>query len=193
MFSRRLVRGLMEHQLTVDEKRVLLALARDTITQYVTERKRPPLPEADGILGEPCGAFVTIHKRGRLRGCIGNMIGRGPLVELIQEMAIASATQDPRFHPLSREELSEIDIEISVLSPMRKITDVNEIEVGKHGILMSRGMFQGVLLPQVATEYGWDRETFLMHTCLKAGLPEDAWKDPETNIEIFSAQVFGER
>jgi AmmeMemoRadiSam system protein A len=186
-------RGIMEKELTAEEKQTLLRLARDTITQYVTERTRPPLPEAEGMLGEPCGAFVTIHKQGRLRGCIGNMVGRGPLVELIQEMAIASATQDPRFHSLSREELSEIDIEISVLSPMRRITDVNEIEVGKHGILMSRGMFQGVLLPQVATEYGWDRETFLMHTCIKAGLPENAWKDPATKIEIFSAQVFGEK
>jgi len=94
---------------------------------------------------------------------------------------------------LSKEELSEIDIEISVLTPMRKITDVNEIEVGKHGILMSRGICQGVLLPQVATEYNWDRQTFIEHTCLKAGLPTDAWKDPETTIEIFSAQVFGEK
>lgn len=183
----------MERELTVQEKKTLLKLARDTITQYVTEGRKPPLPEAKGVLGEPCGAFVTIHKQGQLRGCIGNMIGRGPLVELVQEMAIASATQDPRFHPLSRDELSQIDIEISVLSPMRRITDVSEIEVGKHGILMSKGICHGVLLPQVATEYGWDRETFLMHTCLKAGLPETAWKDAETIIEIFSAQVFGEK
>jgi AmmeMemoRadiSam system protein A len=183
----------MEKELTAQEKQTLLKLARDTITQYVTEGKKPPLPEATGMLKEPCGCFVTIHEHGQLRGCIGNMIGRGPLVELVQEMAIASATQDPRFHSLSKEELSEIDVEISVLSPMRRITDVNEIEVGKHGILMSRGICQGVLLPQVATEYKWDRQTFIEHTCLKAGLPTDAWKDPETNIEIFSAQVFGEK
>lgn len=183
----------MEKELTSQEKQTLLKLARDTITQYVTEGKRPPLPEAAGMLKEPCGCFVTIHEHGQLRGCIGSMIGRGPLVELVQEMAIASSTQDPRFHVLSKDELSEIDIEISVLSPMRKITDVNEIEVGKHGIMMSRGICQGVLLPQVATEQSWDRQTFVEHTCLKAGLPTDAWKDPETNIEIFSAQVFGEK
>jgi AmmeMemoRadiSam system protein A len=183
----------MEKELNNDEKQLLLKLARDTITQYVTEQTKPPLPEARGMLGEPCGAFVTVHNKGQLRGCIGNMIGRGPLVEMVQEMAIAAATQDPRFQAVSKEELAEIDIEISVLSPMRRITDVNEIEVGKHGILMSHGMYHGVLLPQVATEYGWDREQFLTNTCFKAGLPEDAWKDPETSIEIFSAQVFGEK
>lgn len=183
----------MEEQLIALQKQTLLKLARDTIAQYVAERTRPPLPQANGILGEPCGAFVTIHKKGALRGCIGNMVGRGPLVELVQEMAIAAATQDPRFHPVAPDELLDIDIEISVLSPMRKITDVREIVVGKHGILMSRGMHHGVLLPQVATEYGWDRETFLRHTCMKAGLPTEAWRDPDVTIEIFSAQVFGEK
>lgn len=183
----------MGRELTKDEKQLLLKLAHDTITQWVTEQKKPPLPEATGILGEPRGAFVTVHKKGQLRGCIGNMIGRGPLVELVQEMAVAASTHDPRFHSVSKEELSEIDIEISVLSQMKKITDVNEIEVGKHGIIMSRGICQGVLLPQVATEQGWDRQTFIEHTCLKAGLPADAWKDPETSIEVFSAQVFGEK
>ncbi len=183
----------MAQMLNADEKRALLKLARDTITQYVTEGTRPDLPHATGMMNEPCGAFVTIHKRGQLRGCIGNLVGRGRLVELIQEMAIAAATQDPRFHHVSKDELGEIDIEISALSPMRKITDVNEVEVGTHGIVMSKGVYHGVLLPQVATEYGWDRETFLMHTCIKAGLPEDAWQDPAVTIEIFSAQVFGEK
>lgn len=183
----------MEHELSLQEKKTLLKLARDTIAQYLVDGGRPSLPEAAGMLGESCGAFVTLHERGRLRGCIGNMIGRGPLVELVQEMSIAAATQDPRFHKLSKEELGEIDIEISVLSPMKRIADVEEIEVGKHGILMSRGICQGVLLPQVPAQFGWDREAFLQNTCLKAGLPEDAWNDPETTIEIFSAQVFGEK
>lgn len=182
----------MEPQLAQDEKQALLKLARDTIMQYVSDGTRPPLPEATGMMKESCGAFVTIHQGGRLRGCIGNIVGRGPLVELVQEMAIAAATQDPRFHPLPKEDLSDIDIEISVLSPLRKITDVSEIEVGTHGILISKGYYSGVLLPQVATEQGWDRGTFLRNTCLKAGLPTEAWKDPETAIEIFSAQVFGE-
>ncbi len=179
--------------LTIDEKKTLLKLARDTIERYLSNNTREELPKADGILGEECGAFVTLHKKGQLRGCIGNMIGRGPLVETIQEMAIAASVQDPRFHKVTMEELEDVDIEISVLSPMKRIKDVSEIEVGKHGILMRRGMCQGVLLPQVATEYGWDRETFLENTCHKAGLPADAWKDPETVIEIFSADVFGEK
>jgi AmmeMemoRadiSam system protein A len=183
----------MEQLLTGEEQKILLRLARDTIEMWVREQARPPLPEAKGILGEKCGAFVTIHKKGQLRGCIGNMIGQGPLVETIQEMAIASSTGDPRFRPVNVDELKDIDIEISVLSPLREIKDVNEIEVGTHGILMSRGMFHGVLLPQVATEYCWDRTTFLQHTCMKAGLPEDAWQDPKTRIEIFSAQVFREK
>lgn len=183
----------MEKQLTKQEQDILLKLARDTIRIWLTEQRKPPLPDAKGILGEKCGAFVTLHKKGHLRGCIGNIIGHMPLVETIQEMAIAASTQDPRFHRVTPEELEEIDIEISVLSPLREIKDVNEIEVGIHGIIMSKGMFQGLLLPQVATEYGWDRETFLNHTCLKAGLPEGAWKDKNTRIEIFSAQVFGEK
>lgn len=183
----------MEDVLTELEKKTLLTLARETIEMWLDEKRKPPLPEATGMLGKTCGAFVTLHKRGELKGCIGNMVGTGPLVELVQDMAIASATQDPRFLPVSKDELNDIDIEISVLSPMREIEDVGEIEVGKHGILMSKGMWHGVLLPQVATEYGWDRETFLAHTCLKAGLLQNAWKDPETRIEIFSAEVFGEK
>jgi AmmeMemoRadiSam system protein A len=152
----------------------------------------PPLPKAEGALAEEAGAFVTLHKRGRLRGCIGNMVGQGPLVRTVQEMAVAASTEDPRFPAMSLGELGEIDIEISVLSPMKKITDVNEIEVGRHGIMMTQGYRRGVLLPQVATEQGWGRDEFLENTCYKAGLQGDAWKNPKTTIEIFSAEVFGE-
>ncbi len=183
----------METLLTDVQKETLLKLARATIVAYLEDGSRAPLPPAEGILGENCGAFVTLHLRGRLRGCIGNMVGHSPLVETIQEMAIAAATQDPRFQRVTSEELSAIDIEISVLTPLTRITDVSAIEVGRHGIIMRRGLNQGVLLPQVASEYGWDRETFLENTCSKAGLPPDAWRDPETVIEIFSAQVFGEK
>ncbi|MBT3181090.1 MAG: AmmeMemoRadiSam system protein A [Deltaproteobacteria bacterium] len=183
----------MKMDLTTNEKQILLKLARDTIGKYLADNTRVGLPPSEGILGEECGAFVTLHKRGRLRGCIGNMIGSGPLVETIREMAIAAAVQDSRFNGVTSEELKDVDIEISVLSPMQRIKDISEIEVGKHGILMRRGMYQGVLLPQVATEYGWDRDAFLENTCHKAGLPADAWKDPDTIIEIFSADVFGEK
>ncbi len=183
----------MVRRLTEEERGALLGLARSTIAQFLKDGSRVPLPEAKGHLSEVCGAFVTLNSRGQLRGCIGSMIGRGPLVETVQEMAIAAATEDPRFDGLKPSELEDVDIEISVLSPMRRIEDVSEIEVGTHGILMRQGIYQGVLLPQVATEWGWDREEFLANTCLKAGLPTEAWKDPETVIEIFSAEVFGEK
>ncbi|MFH0799223.1 MAG: AmmeMemoRadiSam system protein A [Pseudomonadota bacterium] len=183
----------MTAKLTSTEKKTLLELARTTIARYLADGSKPELPEAKGVLGEICGAFVTLHKRNNLRGCIGNMIGRGPLVETIQDMAIAAATEDPRFPRVKPDELKDIDIEISVLSPMRKIKDVSEIEVGVHGILMRNGFNQGVLLPQVATEWKWNREEFLRNTCLKAGLPTEAWKDSATIIEIFSAEVFGEK
>lgn len=183
----------MSFELNEQEKKTLMKLARDTIEMYVREAKKPPLPGATGNLGEKAGAFVTLHKKGQLRGCIGHIVGTIPLVETVQEMAVAAAAQDPRFDPVTLQELNDIDIEISVLSPLRRVKDVSEIEVGKHGILMGRGFNQGLLLPQVATEWKWDRETFLENTCVKAGLPTDAWKDPETIIEIFSAQVFGEK
>lgn len=183
----------MPTTLTTEQKKVLLKLARDTIEKYLKDGSLMALPEAKGILGEICGAFVTLHKDGELRGCIGNMIGQCPLVETIRNMAIAAATEDPRFPEVSLKEMGEIDIEISVLSPLKRIKDVSEIEVGTHGILMRRGARQGVLLPQVAVEWKWNRDEFLKHTCQKAGLSSDAWKDPDTVIEIFSAEVFGEK
>jgi len=183
----------MSGRLTDGEKGLLLKLARDTIDRYLADGSRIDLPKAEGLLAEKCGAFVTLHKRGHLRGCIGSMVGTMPLVETVREMAIAASTEDPRFHNVTPEEMEQIDIEISVLSPMQKVKDPSEIEVGQHGILMRQGMYQGVLLPQVATEWGWGREEFLEHTCEKAGLPIDAWKDPKTSIEIFQAEVFGER
>jgi len=179
--------------MNTNEKNTLLKLARDTINEYLKSGTVIKTPPAQGVLGEVCGAFVTLHKGDDLRGCIGNMIGRGPLVETIRDMAIAAATEDPRFETVRLNEMKDISIEISVLTPMRRIKDVSEIEVGKHGILMKRGYNQGVLLPQVATEWKWNREEFLKHTCMKAGLPEDAWKSPDTIIEIFSAEVFGEK
>jgi len=184
---------ISDMKINMEERKRLLAFAREVIASYLSDGTLPDLPASEGVFGEECGAFVTLRKRGQLRGCIGNMVGKGPLVETIRDMAVAASTGDPRFRRVAPDELGEIDIEISVLSPMRRIKDTSEVEVGRHGILMRRGMYQGVLLPQVATEYGWDRVTFLEHTCLKAGLPTDAWKDPATVIETFSAEVFGEK
>lgn len=180
--------------LNENEKKTLLAIAREAIEKKALGKSLAggptELPEA---LRSRSGAFVTIHKNGMLRGCIGNFVGEGELADTVRSMAVAAGWQDPRFPSLGPGEVGEIDLEISVLSPLREISDAGEIEVGKHGIFITRGMNRGVLLPQVATEHGFGRDTFLAETCRKAGLPGDAWKDKKTVIEIFSAQVFGEK
>jgi AmmeMemoRadiSam system protein A len=181
-----------DRPLDPEEQKRLLAVARETITELVqgnrTTGRKADLPG----LEFQRGAFVTIHRRGRLRGCIGNFISEKPLVNTVEDMAIAAASQDPRFPPLAQPELGDIDLEISVLSPLREIEDPEEIQVGTHGIYIISSRGRGVLLPQVATEQGWDRKTFLEHTCLKAGLEPGCWKQPDTKILVFTAQIFGE-
>ena len=172
------------------EKAELLKIARDVVESHC-RGKKPPQPVVESsTLNEPRGAFVTLHKDGKLRGCIGQIRAEKPLIETIVEMAEAAAFRDPRFPPVTSEELGQLEYEISVLTPLRRIKNVEEIQVGIHGIYMRRGASSGLLLPQVATEWGWDRTTFLKHTCTKAGLPEDAWKDKKTEIYVFSADVF---
>jgi AmmeMemoRadiSam system protein A len=182
----------MDFTLSEQEKDILLKTARERIRSDLFGDK-PDYPKPTESLDEGCGAFVTLHSRGHLRGCIGNIIGRHPLIDTIRDMAHASAFEDYRFPNLEVGEFEIIDIEISVLSPLHRIKNVEEIEVGKHGIYMQRGLSGGVLLPQVPVEQGWDRLTFLEHTCNKAGLPIDAWKDSATKIEIFSAVIFSEK
>jgi len=179
--------------LSKEERETLLKLARDTITARLTGNQAPPFSPNTENLKQPRGAFVTLHKRGSLRGCIGYVEPIKPLYQTVKDMALAAAFQDPRFPPVSPGELDELEIEISVMSPVEKITDVSEIEVGKHGIIIKKGYRQGLLLPQVATEQGWDRDTFLEHTCYKAGLAGDSWREPDTEIHIFSAEVFSEK
>lgn len=181
--------------LTIDQKKRLLQIATETVHAYVSTGKAPEVKETDPRLMKEEGAFVTIHKAGRLRGCIGNIIGRQALYLTVRDVAISSATEDPRFSPLTKEELDQIEVEISVLSKPRVITDVGEIVLGQHGVIVSQGPFhQGVFLPQVATETGWSKEEFLSQLCSqKAGLAPDAWKSPKTKIEIFSADVFSEK
>ena len=177
-------------ELTSGEKAELLQIARDVIEAHC-RGKRIPAPRASSpSLNELRGAFVTLHKDGKLRGCIGHIRGEKPLVETVAEMAEAAAFRDPRFPPVTAEEIRMLEYEISVLTPLRRISNVEEIQVGTHGIYMKSDGCSGLLLPQVATEWGWDRETFLEHTCKKAGLPTDAWKDENTEIYIFSADVF---
>jgi AmmeMemoRadiSam system protein B/AmmeMemoRadiSam system protein A len=176
--------------LTETEKRILHQIARRAIEDVARGKPVPEFTVDSQALKEMKGVFVTLKKRGQLRGCIGCIKDIKPLYKIVGEMAAAAAFHDPRFNPVTEAELSDLEIEISVLTPMKRIKDVEEIEVGKHGILIERGFHSGLLLPQVATEYGWGRKTFLERCCLKAGLPEDAWKDEDTRICTFSAEVF---
>ena len=141
-------------------------------------------------LEEPGGAFVTLKRSGRLRGCIGTIEARAPVRVTVHEMAIAAARRDSRFAPVGPDEVEDLTIEISVLSPLERIHDPEEIEVGRHGLYVVKGAWTGLLLPQVPGEYGWDREEFLERTCVKAGLPSSAWQEEGTEIYRFEAEVF---
>jgi AmmeMemoRadiSam system protein A len=182
----------MDFALNVEEKKMLLRAARDAIRADFGEKTFVP-GMVSPALSTPCGAFVTLEANHKLRGCIGYVTSDQPLYSTVVDAAKAAAFQDSRFPPLGREELPRVDIEISVLSPLEKIRDTRDIQVGRHGIFLRKGYQSGLLLPQVATEYGWDPETFLENTCRKAGLPGGCWKDEDTRIEIFTATVFSER
>lgn len=181
----------MSDFLNNEQKAFLLELARRTIRTYLESGETISPETEDPILLAKRGAFVTLKIGGDLRGCIGYPLPQKPLAETIVEMAIAAATQDYRFSPLRLEDLDRLEIEISVLTLPQPVRNADEVEVGRHGIIISKGFRRGLLLPQVPGEYGWDRETYLRHGCLKAGLPDDAWKTG-AKIEIFEAQVFNE-
>jgi AmmeMemoRadiSam system protein A len=181
----------MKDFLDQDEQRFLLGLARDTIAGFLKTGKSPRPKAAAKELTEKRGAFVTLKVDDQLRGCIGYPLPYKPLFETVVQMALAAATQDYRFPPIKLEELGRLKIEISVLTLPRPIQDAREVEVGRHGIIVSKGIANGLLLPQVPTEHGWDRETYLRHGCLKAGLDEDEWQRG-AQIEVFEAQVFAE-
>ncbi|HET6461192.1 MAG TPA: AmmeMemoRadiSam system protein A [Syntrophales bacterium] len=174
------------------EKKALLAIARKTIEARLTGKPNPEFRLGSEVLKEKKGAFVTLKKHDSLRGCIGYIEARKPLYQTVEEMALAAAFDDPRFPPLKPDEFKNVAIEISILSPLKRIRDINEIEVGIHGLYITKGFYSGLLLPQVATEYGWDRLVFLQETCHKAGLLRDAWKEKDANVYIFSAEVIGE-
>lgn len=178
--------------LTDAEKKELLALARDAIQCRSQGKPIAQCTPSTDKLKDMRGAFVSLHKKGMLRGCIGTLEPRSPLWKCVEEMAQAAAFRDPRFRPVTEEELPHLEVEISVLTPFTEIEDPEEVQVGLHGLLLRRGMQSGLLLPQVASERNWDRITFLQETCRKAGLPTDAWKDKDTKIYVFSADVFGD-
>jgi uncharacterized protein len=173
------------------EQQTLLEFARRAMTAAVERREFVEPVPADEILQRPAGAFVTLHCRGRLRGCIGQLASADPLALVVAHCARSAALDDPRFEPVRPHELPELGIELSVLSALFEITSA-EIEIGKHGLLVSRGWQRGLLLPQVAAEFGWSAERFLEETCTKAGLERDAWKHPDTRVEAFTAEIFRE-
>jgi AmmeMemoRadiSam system protein B/AmmeMemoRadiSam system protein A len=183
-------KGGIDLGLSDGEKDILHTIARTAIASKCLGHKYPAINIASNTLKEKRGAFVTLHKKGNLRGCIGYIRPQKPLHQTIREMALAAAFQDSRFKPVTQSELNDLEIEISVLTPLKKISSIDEIEVGKHGIYIMKDFHSGILLPQVATENSWDRETFLEHTCTKAGLPDTAWKEKNTEIYIFSADIF---
>ena len=181
--------------LTQEQRTTLLQIARDSIAA-VLDGKRPDLTRyaLDDDLRRPAGAFVTLNESsGELRGCIGSIEPVAPLYEAVSKSAINAAFRDPRFYPVKKDEFASLHLEISVMGPILVVKDVSEIEVGRDGLIVSRGPYAGLLLPQVATEYGWDRETFLSQTCVKAGLPSSAWRSGDCRIEHFSAEVFGDQ
>lgn len=178
--------------LNEEEKATLLRIARETLQHYLSHGTMTQYEVSSPGLLQHSGAFVTLKKKGQLRGCIGHMTSNQELYRTVQEMAIAAAVEDPRFPPVKANELADIEIEISVLSPLYLVQDVNEIQIGRDGLYIIRGPYAGVLLPQVATEWGWDREEFLREVCLKAGLPPDAWQEGAI-LYRFEAQVFGEK
>jgi AmmeMemoRadiSam system protein A len=149
----------------------------------------PRTPALTGSLARPGGAFVTIRLRGQLRGCIGYIESPMPLANVVAEVAVKSARQDPRFPPLTKDELEESTLEVSLLSPLQKVSDEREIRIGVHGLLLECRGRRGLLLPQVALENGWDVQEFLRNTCRKAGLKESAWQDPESTLFLFTAEV----
>ena len=174
------------------DKIELLKLARKTLEAHLNKQATPDSHIFQNNLLEQKGAFVSLHRNEELRGCIGLLSPDQALYKIVQHCVLSAALKDTRFTPVTQEELKDLDIEISVLTPFRRIQNIEEIEVGKHGLYIVQGPFRGLLLPQVATQYRWDRTTFLEQTCRKSGLSASAWKDSHTAIHIFEAEVFSE-
>ncbi|HEV2500020.1 MAG TPA: AmmeMemoRadiSam system protein A [Terriglobia bacterium] len=176
--------------LTEADQQLLLRIARRALEEKIRLQNLPPPAEMPSSVARPGGAFVTLHIGGALRGCVGRVESSHPLYQTVYECAISAALSDSRFDPVLSEEVPRLQIEVSALSPLVDIRP-EDIEVGVHGLLISQGMRHGLLLPQVATEWQWDRTKFLDQTCVKAGLAQDAWKRG-ARIQAFTAQVFAE-
>jgi len=175
------------------DRQVLLRFARQTIGEYLRDGERPPVPTGSGALLFPRASFVTLRTRGTgaLRGCVGETAARGPLIESVGKMAVAAATEDPRFPPVTLDEVPELHIEISALTPMAPIRP-DQVEVGRHGLMIRWKGRSGLLLPQVPVSQGWSRSEFLRGVCRKAGLPDDAWSAPDAELLGFECEVWEE-
>ncbi len=173
------------------ERAALLGIARAAVLAHLRGGPAPALP-GSGPLAAPRGAFVTLHVEDDLRGCIGSFRPVGSLAETVQRMAVAAASKDPRFPPIVAEDVAELRVSVSVLEAPQPLPDPLKVEVGRHGLVVKKGWNRGALLPKVAVEHGWDAGAFLRHTCLKAGLPPTAWREPGCEIEAFEAEEFGE-
>jgi MEMO1 family protein len=185
----------VEPQFSLDghQKNELLALARKSVEYAVREKKAyEPTASASELLNQERGAFVTLNKSGELRGCVGYTSAAKPLYLTVRDTATLAALRDSRFQPVSASELPQLEYEISVLSPLRRVLDIRQIKVGQHGLLMKNGAYEGLLLPQVPVEERWDRQRFLEETCAKAGMRSGCWKEENTDIFMFTAVVFGE-
>jgi AmmeMemoRadiSam system protein A len=177
--------------LSPQDRRDLLILARRVISEIVRSETIAEIPAPAGRLAEPGSAFVTVHCAGRLRGCVGRVDSTLALAEVVAQCAISAVTQDTRFRPVQAREIDEVEIEISVLSESQPASP-RDLKIGTHGIVVSRGERRGLLLPQVAVEHGWSVERFLEETCKKAELEPGAWRDPQTSVLAFTAEVFSE-
>ena len=173
------------------DRRAALQLARSAVVQAVSHGKLPDAIPGEGVFAERTGVFVTLHVRGRLQGCIGVIEAKEPLGEAIVRCAASAALEDPRFAPMKNDQLDELSVEISLLSPLAPIVP-ESVEIGRHGLLIQLHAHRGLLLPQVAVEHRFTRKQFLEETCRKAGLGREAWRDPEARIFGFTAEVFSE-
>ncbi len=182
----------IDFSFTPEEKAELLRIAKESVVAVVGGRKYGLAVPEKARLRQKAGAFVTLHLHGELKGCIGLIEPQLPLYETVAEMAAKSAMADPRFDSVTMRELADIEFEISVLSPLERIDNVEDVVVGRHGVMIEKGYLRGLLLPQVATENGWNREQFLRYVCVKAGLHKEAYLDTDSKIFVFTAEVFRE-
>jgi len=174
-----------------NDRRALLGIARRAVIEAVERGRQLQVAPLLGALADPSGVFVTLRRRTRLRGCIGQIEAIEPIGQAVARCAMAAALDDPRFDPVRPDELIELEIEISAISRLERIS-LEAIEVGRHGLMVTRGYQRGLLLPQVALEFRWTRDRFLEETCVKGGMEKQAWKDPAARIEAFTAEVFSE-